>query len=130
MSGDRVTQEWGRRVKRVEGGRVSGGGWPRGRGGERAGGGWAWWSVRVGGVGGYTREGGRGGGGAGGAAGSGRGRASGCGAGGWGESQRALVIVRAMSRIPYVRREELGPEGQQLWDGIVNGQSDLVLTAE
>jgi 4-carboxymuconolactone decarboxylase len=35
-----------------------------------------------------------------------------------------------MSRIPYVRREELGPEGQQLWDGIVNGQSDLVLTAE
>ena len=35
-----------------------------------------------------------------------------------------------MSRIPYVRREELGPEGQQLWDGIVNGRSDLVLTAE
>ena len=42
----------------------------------------------------------------------------------------AVVIVRAMSRIPYVRREELGPEGQQLWDGIVNGRSDLVLTAE
>ena len=42
----------------------------------------------------------------------------------------ALVIVRAMSRIPYVRREELGPEGQQLWDGIVDGRSDLVLTAE
>ena len=35
-----------------------------------------------------------------------------------------------MSRIPYVRREELGPEGQQLWDGIVSGQSDLVLTTE
>src|SRR2546429_8123076 len=35
-----------------------------------------------------------------------------------------------MSRIPYVRREELGPEGQQLWDGIVNGRSDLVLTPE
>src|ERR1700745_2102953 len=35
-----------------------------------------------------------------------------------------------MSRIPYVRREELEPEGQQLWDGIVNGRSDLVLTAE
>ena len=24
-----------------------------------------------------------------------------------------------MSRIPYVRRDELGPEGQQLWDSIV-----------
>ena len=35
-----------------------------------------------------------------------------------------------MTRIPYVRREELGPEGQQLWDGIVNGQGDLVVTAE
>src|SRR5438046_4630986 len=35
-----------------------------------------------------------------------------------------------MSRIPYMRREELEPEGQQLWDGIVNGRSDLVLTAE
>jgi 4-carboxymuconolactone decarboxylase len=36
-----------------------------------------------------------------------------------------------MTRIPYVRREELGPEGQQLWDGIVNGQRrDLVLTPE
>src|SRR5690348_5153126 len=35
-----------------------------------------------------------------------------------------------MSRIPYVRRQELEPEGQQLWDGIVNGRSDLVLTAE
>ena len=37
----------------------------------------------------------------------------------------AVVIVRAMTRIPYVRREELGPEGQQLWDGIVSGRSDL-----
>ena len=51
--------------------------------------------------------------------------------GGRGDARpRALVIVRAMSRIPYVRREELGPEGQQLWDGIVDGRSDLVLTAE
>jgi 4-carboxymuconolactone decarboxylase len=35
-----------------------------------------------------------------------------------------------MTRIPYVRREELGPEGQQLWDGIVNGRGDLVITAD
>ena len=35
-----------------------------------------------------------------------------------------------MTRIPYVRREELGPEGQQLWDGIVNGRDDLLVTAE
>ena len=35
-----------------------------------------------------------------------------------------------MSRIPYVRRDELGPEGQQLWDGIVNGRGDQVLTAD
>ena len=35
-----------------------------------------------------------------------------------------------MTRIPYVRREELGPEGQQLWDGIVNGREDLVVTPE
>src|SRR5271154_7641632 len=35
-----------------------------------------------------------------------------------------------MTRIPYVRREELGPEGQQLWDGIVNGRGDLVLTTD
>ena len=35
-----------------------------------------------------------------------------------------------MTRIPYVRREELGPEGQQLWDGIVGDRSDLVVTAE
>ena len=31
-----------------------------------------------------------------------------------------------MTRIPYVRREELGPEGQQLWDSIVNGRGDRV----
>ena len=35
-----------------------------------------------------------------------------------------------MTRIPYVRREELGPEGQQLWDSIVNGRGDLLVTAE
>ena len=35
-----------------------------------------------------------------------------------------------MTRIPYLRREELGPEGQQLWDGIVSGQGDRLLTAE
>ena len=34
-----------------------------------------------------------------------------------------------MTRIPYARREELGPEGQQLWDAIVNGRDDLVMTA-
>jgi uncharacterized protein len=36
----------------------------------------------------------------------------------------------AMSRIPYLRRDELGPEGQQLWDAIVNGRSDLIVTAD
>jgi 4-carboxymuconolactone decarboxylase len=35
-----------------------------------------------------------------------------------------------MTRIPYVRREELGPEGQQLWDAIVDGRSDLAVTSE
>ncbi len=35
-----------------------------------------------------------------------------------------------MTRIPYVRREELGPEGQQLWDGIVNSVGELVVTAD
>jgi 4-carboxymuconolactone decarboxylase len=35
-----------------------------------------------------------------------------------------------MTRIPYVRREELGPEGQQLWDAIVNGRGDLLVTAD
>jgi len=41
-----------------------------------------------------------------------------------------VVIVRAMTRIPYVRREELGPEGQQLWDSIVSGVGDLAVTAD
>ena len=40
-----------------------------------------------------------------------------------------MVIVRVMTRIPYLRREELGPEGQRLWDAIVDGRSDLVVTA-
>jgi len=35
-----------------------------------------------------------------------------------------------MTRIPYVRREELGPEGQQLWDGIVTSVGELVVTAD
>jgi 4-carboxymuconolactone decarboxylase len=35
-----------------------------------------------------------------------------------------------MTRIPYVRRAELGPEGQQLWDGLVNNLGDLLVTAE
>ena len=29
-----------------------------------------------------------------------------------------------------MRRDELGPEGQQLWDRIVSGQGDLVVTAD
>jgi len=41
-----------------------------------------------------------------------------------------MVIVRAMTRIPYVRREELGPEGQQLWDGIVGSVGGEVVTAD
>ena len=35
-----------------------------------------------------------------------------------------------MTRIPDVRREELGPEGQRLWDSIVNGRGDQVVTAD
>ena len=35
-----------------------------------------------------------------------------------------------MSRIPYVRREELGPEGQQLWDGLVSNLGDQIVTAD
>lgn len=38
-----------------------------------------------------------------------------------------MVIVRAMTRIPYVRREEPGPEGQQLWDSIVNGGAGIAV---
>jgi 4-carboxymuconolactone decarboxylase len=35
-----------------------------------------------------------------------------------------------MTRIPYVRREDLGPEGQQLWDSIVDSVGDHVVTAD
>jgi 4-carboxymuconolactone decarboxylase len=35
-----------------------------------------------------------------------------------------------VTRLPYVRRDELGPEGQRLWDSIVNGRGDQVLTAD
>jgi 4-carboxymuconolactone decarboxylase len=39
-----------------------------------------------------------------------------------------------MTRLPYVRREELGPEGQQLWDAILDraadGRGDLLVTAD
>jgi hypothetical protein len=34
-----------------------------------------------------------------------------------------------MTRIPYVRRDELGSEGQRLWDGIVNTWGGLAVTA-
>jgi len=35
-----------------------------------------------------------------------------------------------MTRIPYVRREELGPEGQQLWDSMVRRLGEQIVTAE
>ena len=35
-----------------------------------------------------------------------------------------------MTRLPYVRRDELGPEAQQLWDAILDGRGDLLVTAE
>jgi 4-carboxymuconolactone decarboxylase len=35
-----------------------------------------------------------------------------------------------MTRIPYVRREELGPDGQQLWDSIVDSRGGSVVTAD
>ena len=35
-----------------------------------------------------------------------------------------------MTRIPYVRREELGPEGQQLWDSMVRPLGEQIVTAE
>jgi 4-carboxymuconolactone decarboxylase len=35
-----------------------------------------------------------------------------------------------MTRIPYLRRDDLGPEAQRLWDGIVDGRGDFVVTAE
>jgi 4-carboxymuconolactone decarboxylase len=41
-----------------------------------------------------------------------------------------MAIVRTMTRIPYVRREELGPEGQQLWDGLTDGLGASLITAE
>jgi 4-carboxymuconolactone decarboxylase len=41
-----------------------------------------------------------------------------------------VVIVRVMTRIPSVRREELGPEGQQLWDSIVDSRGDLLVTRD
>jgi 4-carboxymuconolactone decarboxylase len=35
-----------------------------------------------------------------------------------------------MSRIPYVRREDLEPDGQQLWDSIVSGRGGQVVNAD
>ncbi len=35
-----------------------------------------------------------------------------------------------MTRIPYLRREELGPEGQQLWDDIVSSRGSSILAAD
>jgi 4-carboxymuconolactone decarboxylase len=35
-----------------------------------------------------------------------------------------------MTRIPNVLREELGPEGQQLWDSIISTRGSTVVTAE
>jgi 4-carboxymuconolactone decarboxylase len=35
-----------------------------------------------------------------------------------------------MTRIPYVQRDELGPEGQQLWDGLVSNLGPHVMTAD
>jgi 4-carboxymuconolactone decarboxylase len=35
-----------------------------------------------------------------------------------------------MTRIPYVRREELGPEGQGLWDSIVSSRGSSVVTED
>jgi len=32
-----------------------------------------------------------------------------------------------MSRLPYLRREELSPEGQQLWDGLVSGRGEQLI---
>ena len=40
-----------------------------------------------------------------------------------------MVIVRVMTRIPYVRREELGPRASSV-GSIVNGRGDLVVTAD
>jgi 4-carboxymuconolactone decarboxylase len=35
-----------------------------------------------------------------------------------------------MTRIPYARRDELGPEGQQLWDSIIQGRGDRLVTGQ
>ncbi len=35
-----------------------------------------------------------------------------------------------MTRIPYVRREELGPEGQQLWDSLIDRLGGSLVTTE
>jgi 4-carboxymuconolactone decarboxylase len=35
-----------------------------------------------------------------------------------------------MTRIPYVRREELGPEGQRLWDGMVERLGEQIMTGD
>jgi 4-carboxymuconolactone decarboxylase len=35
-----------------------------------------------------------------------------------------------MSRIPYLRRDELGPAGQQLWDNIVDGRGAQLINAD
>jgi len=35
-----------------------------------------------------------------------------------------------MTRIPYVRREELGPEGQQLWDGLIDSLGESLVRTE
>jgi 4-carboxymuconolactone decarboxylase len=35
-----------------------------------------------------------------------------------------------MTRIPYVRREDLSPEGQQLWDGLIEGLGESLVRTE
>jgi 4-carboxymuconolactone decarboxylase len=35
-----------------------------------------------------------------------------------------------MTRIPYLRRDELGPEGRELWDSIVSSRGRSVVTAD
>jgi 4-carboxymuconolactone decarboxylase len=43
---------------------------------------------------------------------------------------QSWLLFRVMTRIAYARREELGPEGQQLWDSLVNNLGDLIVTAD
>src|SRR6201996_1500602 len=45
-------------------------------------------------------------------------------------SVKRLPHDPAMTRIPYLRREELGPEGQQLWDDIVSSRGSSILAAD